>query len=77
MSVEVCINMYSNSEIYNAINDVITNEYDRRVLCKRLIEGVYWKDLCLFNRTEKEYYIELCNKVLDKLSTKEAENEEC
>ena len=58
---------YSNSEITDAINSVISNKYDQHVIYCRLVRGETWEDLSIFTRKSKRHYEGLCSKVYKKL----------
>lgn len=63
---------YSNSEITDAINSVLSNKHDRYVIYRRLVRGELWRDLFIVTIESKRHYEKLCSKVYEKL---EAENE--
>lgn len=60
-------NIYSNSEIADAINSVITNKHDQHIIYSRLVCGKLWSDLFIITKESKRYYERLCSKVYKKL----------
>lgn len=60
-------NIYSNSEITDAIISVIPNKYDQYIIYDRLVRGKLWSDLSIFTKESKRYYEGLCSKVYKKL----------
>lgn len=58
---------YSNSEITDAINSVITNKHDQYIIYSRLVCGKLWSDLFIITKESKRYYERLCSKVYKKL----------
>ncbi len=67
------ISPYSNSEITDAIINVLSNKHDQYVIYRRLICGDLWQDLFIVTKESKRHYERLCSKVYKKLE--EVENE--
>ena len=61
------ISPYSNSEITDAIINVLSNKHDRYIIYRRLICGDLWRDLFIVTKESKHYYERLCSKVYKKL----------
>lgn len=64
---------YSNSEITDAIMNVISNKHDQYIIYSRLVCGKLWSDLFIFSKDSKRHYERLCSKVFKKLE--EVKNE--
>lgn len=64
---------YSNSEIIDAINSVISNKHDQYIIYSRLVCGKPWHDLFIVTKDSKRHYERLCSKVYKKLE--EVKNE--
>ena len=60
-------NVYSNSEITDAIISVISNKQDQDIIYNRLVCGKLWSDLSIFSKDRKRHYERLCLKVFKKL----------
>ena len=67
---EMRFDAYSNSEITDAINSVISNKHDQYIIYSRLVCGKLWHDLFIFSKDSKRYYEKLCLKVYKKLEEK-------
>lgn len=67
------ISPYSNSEITDAIINVLSNKHDQYIIYHRLICGDLWQDLFIVTKESKRHYKRLCSKVYKKLE--EIENE--
>lgn len=69
---------YSNSEIIDAINSVISNKHDQYIIYNRLVCGKLWHDLFIFSKDSKHHYERLCSKVYIKLeeTNKEKNNDD-
>lgn len=64
---------YSNSEITEAIMNVISNKHDQYIIYNRLVCGKLWSDLFIVTKDRKRHYERLCSKVFKKLE--EVKNE--
>ena len=64
---------YSNSEITEAIMNVISNTHDQCIIYNRLVCGKLWSDLFIVTKDRKRHYERLCLKVFKKLE--EVKNE--
>ena len=60
-------NIYSNSEITDAIISVIPNKHDQHIIYSRLVREKSWHDLFIFSKDSKRHYERLCLKVFKKL----------
>ena len=69
---------YSNSEITDAINSVLTNKHDQYIIYSRLVCGKLWSDLSIVTKDSKRHYERLCLKVCKKLeeTNKEKTNDD-
>lgn len=47
---------YSNSEITDAINSVISNKHDQYIIYSRLVCGKTWHDLFIFSKDSNRHY---------------------
>ena len=69
---------YSNSEISDAIINVISNKHDQYIIYNRLVCEKHWHDLSIFSKDSKRHYERLCLKVFKKLeeTNKEKTNDD-
>lgn len=76
--MEMRFDAYSNSEITDAINSVISNKYDQYIIYSRLVCEKTWSDLFIFSIESKRNYERLCLKVFKKLeeTNKEKTNDD-
>lgn len=58
---------YSNSEITDAIINVVSNKHNQYIIYSRLVCGKLWHDLSIFSKDSKRHYEKLCLKVFKKL----------